>query len=366
MSNIPNLSKINEEIKGLINPNNQHTIQKYKEELLQAELEIKKKINYKEVKKLQSQIDELKDKIENLENGSYFVEYVTFADQILNEYMGAEFTDKLNKLSPTIQILEDVQRLSADIRRLSADIRRLSVTSDSLETKNNKLEKNTHCISKLLSVARKYINISEIEKKYTFNKIIKPIENKCKNCKSSEEFLVEQHKGFLTCNKCGFQFINSFNYDKQHIDFNANERVNTKQRYKYERSNHFDNVIDEFQGKCKKSIPKTLFIELEKNLDSYKLLINNKSKQQKFSKVTKQHIRRFLKNSNNTKYYKDINYIYHELTNKQVPDISEYIDNLKKDFKSLFKCTYNLKNKRKNKFFKWSICIMSIIKEKWV
>lgn len=362
-----NITKINEEIKNLINPNNQQTIQKYKKELLHLESELKKQTNYKQIKKLQSETEDLKDKIENLENGSYFVEYVAFADQILNEYLS--LNKKKTSISPTLQILNGIHvahKLSPELMVKEYDSFSQILKSPIV---NDKQQKNTLYISKLLSVARKYINIEPIEKKYIVVEDKKTISDKnnkyeiCKNC-NNQEGLMDSYKGFIICKKCGFQFVNAFCVDKQNMEFNSSERINTKQRYKYERLNHFENVIDEFQGSCKKNIPKSLFIELEKNLDSYKLLNNDSiNKKLKYSEVTKSHIRRFLKNSKNSKYYKDINYIYHRLTNKKIPDISEYVDILKDDFKKLLDAHTSLKFTDRTNFLNGQYILFQLLRK---
>ena len=52
----------------------------------------------------------------------------------------------------------------------------------------------------------------------------------------------------------------------------------------------------------------------------------------RFSKITKEHILLFLKETSHSKHYEDIVLIYHKLTGKKVDDISHIEDKLMEDF----------------------------------
>ncbi len=336
--NIPDLTKLNDEIKEMINPNNKDIIKGYTKQLIQAEDELKKKINYSEIKKLQHVIAELKEKIENIENGNYFMEYVSLSNQILNEYSNDDTKHSARKLSPTIQILDTIHKLSPKILKVSSTA---------------KIEKNTKCLVKLLSAAKKYVDIHDLENKYAFNKedVSNTIKKKffvecCQNCKSDNGLI--SSRGMILCKKCGYQTAQFINTESVVSEFSSTERVNTKQRYKYERLKHFEDAMDKFQGKCKKKLPSDLFSKLKKELDIYNL-IDHKCKGdriKKYEKVNKTHIRKFLKNTNNSKYYEDVNYIYNKITGKPVPDISEYINVLREDFKKLLDAHAIVKKKK--------------------
>ena len=83
----------------------------------------------------------------------------------------------------------------------------------------------------------------------------------------------------------------------------------------------------------------------------YKVNVNETDRYKKYEKVTKQHIRTFLKEIEKSKYYEDTQLIFSQITGKPKPDISKYEKILYDDFDKLVKAFISLKEgscERKN------------------
>jgi len=100
-------------------------------------------------------------------------------------------------------------------------------------------------------------------------------------------------------------------------------RINSVKRYVYERKDHFATSIKKFQGLQTNIIPQTVIDKIKEKMVSYKITPD---------KLSKDHIYEFLKITNNTSYYEDINYIHKTLTGKQCCNLSNVEDTLFKLF----------------------------------
>jgi hypothetical protein len=123
----------------------------------------------------------------------------------------------------------------------------------------------------------------------------------------------------------------------EQINFQDLSRVNTNTKYKYEKRCHFRDTINQYQGLQTKNIPDKVFEDI-KTL----IRLNN------ISKVSKEHIRQFLMETKNSKYYEDVQLIYSKLTNTPCPDISSYEKALFDDFDKLVDAFLKIKLSRKN------------------
>jgi hypothetical protein len=159
--------------------------------------------------------------------------------------------------------------------------------------------------------------------------IVKEVENNyCEKCQNTTNDII--HKNIILCSICGVEknvYFSSFSY--KDID-----RINITTRYTYDRRIHFRDCINQFQGKQNSSIPNKVYEDLENLILLHNLVSKNDKapKIKRYAKVTKKHLFMFLKECGYSKRYEDINLIYHNITDKPLPDISHLEEQLMKDF----------------------------------
>lgn len=150
---------------------------------------------------------------------------------------------------------------------------------------------------------------------------------KCTGCDNSE-FDIDGN--LFTCINCGLQLdlINATSCIKD-ID-----RINISSKYTYDRRSHFKECINQFQAKQNQNIPDKVFDDLYHQIKIHNLEDGdeNTPPEIKYQRLNKEHIQIFLKELNHTKYYEDIIYIYHKITNKPPDDISHIEAKLMEDF----------------------------------
>lgn len=172
-----------------------------------------------------------------------------------------------------------------------------------------------------------YISFSELDKKKKFNYDIF-----CEYCTNKSCLEVLDNKIYV-CDECGFQKEVLGNISS-YKDVN---RVNLSSKYTYERRVHFRDCINQYQGKQNSTISDKVFIDLEEQFELHGLLIGDKStpKEERFKKITKDHILLFLKETGHTKHYEDVFLIYFKMTGKKPDDITYLEDQLMDDFETL-------------------------------
>lgn len=130
------------------------------------------------------------------------------------------------------------------------------------------------------------------------------------------------------------------------INFQDLTRVNINSKYKYEKRCHFRDTIKQYQAQQQKTIPDKVFEDVKKMIEAQGLL--SKDPQNPYCRVTKAHIRQFLNETDNSKYYEDLQLIYSKITGRDPPNITMYEKQLYKDFDELVDAYIKLKLKRKN------------------
>lgn len=179
---------------------------------------------------------------------------------------------------------------------------------------------------------------------------------KCENCENIE-FDVDGN--LFTCIVCGIQ-IDLINTSSCIKDI---ERINISSKYTYDRRSHFKECINQFQAKQNQNIPDKVFQDLYNQIRIHNLEegSENTPPEIKYRKLNKEHIQMFLKELNHTKYYEDIIYIYHKITNKPAEDISHLESKLMEDFDILidqYDKKYKNSNQHKRKNFINIQCIL--------
>lgn len=156
---------------------------------------------------------------------------------------------------------------------------------------------------------------------------------KCLACNNENDNFCIYDNHFV-CEKCGLVSDNTHN----HISYKDIDRVNISSKYTYDRRTHFRDCINQFQGKQNASIDPQVYADLIRQFILHDLVPGNHAdmpKEVAFSKITKEHIMLFLKETRHSKHYEDVVLIYTTLTNKPAPDISHLENALLQDFDTL-------------------------------
>ena len=169
-----------------------------------------------------------------------------------------------------------------------------------------------------------YNDKDDVHERKLYNKSKSNTNQSCPLCENTTDFLV-QSDNFTICKKCG---NNIENLNERHISYKDISRINLSSKYTYNRRSHFRDCIRRFQGKQTTNIPKEVFLNIVTELKNYNLIPSDYVYDQQnpqyelFTNVKREHIMLILKELSYNKYYEDIAYIFHTLTNKEIPDIS--------------------------------------------
>jgi len=280
-------------------------------------------------KKLTLQERELEHEIRDTENKSSYHYYLLEAIPILDHYkkLKKEKTFRFNFLDNTMECTRDLDEV---------------------------IQKYMRLIRPLISYISLDVPIQETHF-YQKNTDVMVPPSSCPECKSEHPFLSIDNNP--TCSECGVVVSHTHNS----ISFKDIHRVNIYNKYTYDRRTHFRDTINQFQGKQNAVIDPSLYTDLTERLVSYHLIPEdwedqmhkqNVPRETVFEKVEKQHIMLFLKDMKQSKYYEDINLIYHHITHKPIPDISHLENTLMNDFDMLIdqydKTIKNNQSSRKN------------------
>ena len=168
----------------------------------------------------------------------------------------------------------------------------------------------------------------------------------CKYCDEKENsFLIADNS--IICESCGN--VHDMTNDNL-ISYKDIERINIGSRYSYDRKTHFKECIKKYQGKQNCTIPKEVFENIIIQLKKYNLIPDNydvDDNQKVYHKINREHILMILKDQGYSKFYEDITYIYHKITKKPIPDVTEYESILLQDFDKLLE-VYDNNYKDKN------------------
>jgi len=170
------------------------------------------------------------------------------------------------------------------------------------------------------------INLDEIEKKMT-----QPDVNECDMCHRTDTMTVDD--GFIICNDCGYQ-RDETNRICSYQDVN---RISITAKYSYARVTHFNDTLKAFSGNQQTTIPQQVFDDLEKQFDAHHLLYGDKStpKEKRFARITKDHVRMFLRECDYSKQLENVTLIHSKITGKKPVDISHLTEQLIDDFNKL-------------------------------
>lgn len=246
---------------------------------------------------------------------------------------------------PLIERYKELIKTPVKLSFMSSHNNRLHIQKDSITNEKNKITREFY------DLLKKYqLNNSNVIPEEYLTELInvvnsdticncKNAENcptckgdiiKCTGCQNSE-FDIDGN--LFTCINCGLQLdlINATSCIKD-ID-----RINISSKYTYDRRSHFKECINQFQAKQNQNIPDKVFDDLYHQIKIHNLEDGdeNTPSEIRYQRLNKEHIQIFLKELNHTKYYEDIIYIYHKITNKPPDDISHIEAKLMEDFDTL-------------------------------
>lgn len=213
-----------------------------------------------------------------------------------------------------------------------------------------KLKRNRHIadlVESFIKIAKKYDVSFDVTKSTAKNSFYKLNTAVCENCGNSKHFKIADDTVY-TCLKCSAQHITVSHASA----YNDIDRVNISCQYTYKRELHFKDCINQYQGKQNYFIADDVYEKLEKELELHHILVPDaKTKEERFSRVTKKQLLLFMENVNLTNHYENIHLIYSTMTGKQLDNIGYLEDLLINDFDMLLELydkTITGKSSRKN------------------
>ena len=282
-----NILEIDEKIKNIF-VEEQDNIINYKSTLSDLRNSVNNKISTKLKIKINQNIIELELRIKNLQANSKFNFYL---------FESSELLDNFRKILTTPE----------------------KIFFASKTTKKN-IEKEK-IVSSYLKIARKYIDIQLSDQK------TKNIT--CNNCPNKISFDIIDSSIYI-CLVCGSEHKTTLNVSSSYMD---NERVNISVKYKYNRSVHFRDCINQYQGLQNSTISDKVYEDLIKEFKGHHLL-DDKNKNI-YKNITKHHVHLFLKELGYAKHYENINLIHYKITGIEPDNISYFEDRLMDDFEKL-------------------------------
>ena len=298
----------------------------------------KKNLEVKKWEKLYSEI----------ENNSSFTILEDIQNKIkdTNEKQTNNFNYYITEALPVIELYENKKKLTQKVCFFS-----------SVSEENEKNKDMEQIINKYLSIVTTYFPKKydcrwqykiENSKKDVLKKNKVEKQTKCKICDASEnDFVLVDNQ--IICSTCGTVLTTQ---NDNIISFRDIERVNIGSKYSYDRRVHFRECLKRFQGKQNINIDNVVFKKLTQHFLQYQLIPENYKeipRKEAFQKVKREHIHLFLKELGYSRYYEDIVYIFHYMTEQDIPDISHLENNLLLDFDLLVDMYDKMfKNDRKN------------------
>ena len=178
-----------------------------------------------------------------------------------------------------------------------------------------------------IEVINAYLEASSKYTTYIQEKI--ETKTKCINCGNILEYEILDDCSFI-CNFCSSDQGSSVHV----ASFTDADRVNVSSKYSYDRKTHFRECLGQYHGKQNVNIPDKIYNDLDKCFAFHSLLDGdeNTPRKERYARVTKGVILRFLKELGIPKQYENINLIYSVVTGTELHDISGIIDPILEDF----------------------------------
>jgi Poxvirus Late Transcription Factor VLTF3 like len=152
-------------------------------------------------------------------------------------------------------------------------------------------------------------------------------ENKCQEC-SSDNLSVDSDTGNLVCMSCGFEMLD---LSDRNIAYRDAETMTVIRKPIYERTKHFRDLVNQYQGKLTRSIDPEIIEQLRNCFKTNGIDPRT---------VTRRNICTFLLELGHSELYDSVNYLYSHFTGSVLPDLTGVEEQLFRDYDMLQK-TYN-------------------------
>ena len=235
--------------------------------------------------------------------------------------------DEIFYINETVSLLDEYRH----IKKMNKQVINFLKSKDNLKKENKRL---SEIIKQYLDIAKNYTEELCI---LDHNSNDTHLLTSCSKCGS--EYVDDGAEYVNVCTNCGAHT----ELLGETYTYRDNNRLNKTFNYKYDRKSHFRETVSQYQGKQNITVKKKVYEDIEKQLKIYNLINEEgKTRKEKYAKVTKQHIRLFLKETNHCKHYEDYIFIYHKITDKPVPDITHVENAIFKDHKLMLETYSNL------------------------
>ena len=216
-------------------------------------------------------------------------------------------------LLESIPILEKYKKILRQPMKMSFTGKKTSDNKD-----------KTQIIYEYLDIAKKYVDLYVPENDGNDPKIT------CENCNNKSTFQIVDEVIYI-CEECGCQQ----EVISHASSYNDVDRVNISAKYVYDRRVHFRDCMNQYQGKQNSTIDPKVYEDLEKQFELHGLLVKSEFREIRFSKITRDHVTMFLKETGHTKHYEDVVLIHYNMTGKKPDDITYLEEKLMNDFDAL-------------------------------
>ena len=147
--------------------------------------------------------------------------------------------------------------------------------------------------------------------------------------------------------------------------YGDSNRINFTVKYKYEKKCHFRDTLNQFQGLQNKCIPEKVLTDLKEAIEKHGLTNPDETDPiKRFARVTLDHIRIFLTETNHNKYYEDLQLIYSKISGKKCPDISRYEKQLYDDFDELVEAFLSMPDTNRKNFLNVHYVLRQLLKRR--
>lgn len=194
-------------------------------------------------------------------------------------------------------------------------------------------------IIRFINLAERFVDLNPIINPEQFKKYRNRYkESVCRQCGS--RFTVTMGDN-LTCSVCGYIFT----VLEEESSYKDMSRVSISTKYVYDAVSTFTDIISRFQGSKHKQITDKLLEDVSNYLHSngfinrsYKEIDfkNDEIRKEIFKNLTKAQLRKTLRETKNSAYYSDLNYLFSYLTGTDMIDISHIEKKLIEDYKKLY------------------------------
>jgi len=278
---------------------------------------------------IQNNIDELKEKIRNIELQSKETDYFIKTGNILYEYYN-EMDDvakqeddsplpkkKEKKDKKKVAVVENEPKIGAFFG-IASKVEEKDVEENNEGKRVLKMNDFVQMGTNIDRASKLDAYLSKIDKSYgirgkVYNKI-----DFCKKCKvtynKDYELIVNHIEGFMSCLKCGHMEYVIIESDKPNYKDPPPEAT----YFAYKRTNHLNEILNQIQAKESTDIP-------DEVLDAVREEIR-KERIKDLTELTNKKIRYYLRKLNLNKYYEHIAHIINRLNGLPPPIITKDIE----------------------------------------